>query len=278
VPINEDGFIEVSEDFTVNLSGVAGPGVLADASGTGTITDNDNYDISVDDVTVDESAGTATFTVSLDQSGAVDVSVDYATLNGTATAPGDYIASSGTLNFIAGTSSQPVSVTINEDTLAESGETFTVNLSNVAGPGVLADASGTGTITDNDYAVTISDASAVEGNQVQFTVNLAPAPAAADVNIDYVSTDVSATGGVDYTSVNSTLTIPAGSGSGVISVETTHDTEAEGDETFTLTLSNVGGPLDNADLSAVSPVTGTITDNDYAVVSISSPVVVAGSG
>ncbi|MEZ6122102.1 MAG: Calx-beta domain-containing protein [Planctomycetaceae bacterium] len=68
--------------------------VIGDAQGIGTITDNTNITLSVDDVTVDEGAGTLTFTITADQAPAATVTVDYATAVGTATAA-DFTATSG---------------------------------------------------------------------------------------------------------------------------------------------------------------------------------------
>ena len=53
--------------------------------------------VSINDVTVNEAAGTATFTVTLNTASGQAVSVNYATSNGSATAGADYTAASGTL-------------------------------------------------------------------------------------------------------------------------------------------------------------------------------------
>ena len=72
--------------------------------------------LSINDVTVSEGdAGTktASFTVTLSAASGSTVTVAYATANGTATtADSDYVAKSGTLTFNAGTTTQPVSVTV----------------------------------------------------------------------------------------------------------------------------------------------------------------------
>ncbi|MCB8944291.1 MAG: tandem-95 repeat protein [Ardenticatenaceae bacterium] len=107
--------------------------------------------LSISDVTVDEAAGTATFTVSLSTLVAVDVAVDYTTNNGTAVAPGDYTATNGTITIPMNTISTTLSVTIIDDTLVEGSETFTVDLSNATNAAI-ADSQGLGTITDNDSA------------------------------------------------------------------------------------------------------------------------------
>jgi Calx-beta domain len=67
----------------------------------------------------------------------------------------------------------------------------------------------------------------------------------------------SAIAGVDYTAVSGTLTIPAGSVSGIISVPITGDSLHEGDESFSVTMSNAIGATVTG-----SEGTGTILDDD----------------
>ena len=110
--------------------------------------------ITIDDVTVNENDGTATFTVILTKAVAGGFTVDYATSDGTAVAGSDYIATSGTLSF-AGTAGETKSivVAIVNDAVPEfTDETFNVDLSNISNPGVvLSQSTGTGTIIDDEY-------------------------------------------------------------------------------------------------------------------------------
>ncbi|MEI2723259.1 MAG: Calx-beta domain-containing protein [Verrucomicrobiota bacterium] len=64
------------------------------------------------------------------------VSVDYATVDGTAHAGEDYVAVSGTLHFAAGETNQQIAIPILNDTLEEGEEQFRLVLSNPTG-GVL---------------------------------------------------------------------------------------------------------------------------------------------
>jgi hypothetical protein len=82
---------------------------------------------------VGEAAGTITITVTrTGPDGAV--SVNYATMDGTATSPADYLAAAGTLNWGDGDASpKTFQVTIVNDASPEPPETFTVNLSNPTG-------------------------------------------------------------------------------------------------------------------------------------------------
>jgi hypothetical protein len=106
--------------------------------------------LSINDVSVTEpNTGTANavFTVTLSAASSQTVTVAYATADGTATAGTDYVATTGTLSFPVGTTTQTLTVQITGDTLPEPNETFFVNLSGPTGA-TLAKAQGTGTIVD----------------------------------------------------------------------------------------------------------------------------------
>ena len=70
----------------------------------------------------------AAFTVSLSPAASLEVSVSYATADGTAEAGSDYESASGTLTFSPGETTRTVSVTVNGDDEAEADETFTLTL------------------------------------------------------------------------------------------------------------------------------------------------------
>lgn len=108
--------------------------------------------ISIADVSVVEgnsgSTTMAVFAVTLSEPGS-GTSVIYTTADGTAIAPGDYTATSGTLTIVDGQSSGTISVPVIGDTVFELDETFVVNLSVPVGA-TLADAQAVGTITNDD--------------------------------------------------------------------------------------------------------------------------------
>lgn len=109
--------------------------------------------ISIADSSVTEGNGgtsTASFTVTRSGDVSGTSSVDFATANGSATAPSDYQATSGTVTFAAMETTKTIAVVINGDTTAEPNETFFVNLSDPSGASV-GDAQGAGTITHDDF-------------------------------------------------------------------------------------------------------------------------------
>ena len=152
VNLVDDNVTEPNETFFVDLSGVSSTAATIRTSrGTGTILNDDASQISINDVTALESSGTFNFTVSLNRPSASSISVRVATANGTARSgkSGDYLALSGTLIFNPGETSKTISVTVRNDTVVESNETFFVNLSSASGA-TISDSRGLGTILDND--------------------------------------------------------------------------------------------------------------------------------
>ncbi|GJD95951.1 ExeM/NucH family extracellular endonuclease [Methylobacterium iners] len=109
--------------------------------------------VSIGDVSVDEAAGTATFTVSRSNDASA-FSLDYATQGNTATAGSDFTAAAGQLTFAAGGPlTQIVTVAITNDALVEENETFSLALSNLtplSGQAVITDPTATGTIVSDD--------------------------------------------------------------------------------------------------------------------------------
>jgi YD repeat-containing protein len=83
-----------------------------------------------------ETSGGSTTTVYVKRGGdlTIPVTVNYATSNGTATAPGDYQSTSGTLSFAPGQSTQSFVVQVNDDTAPEPTETVNLVLSGASAP------------------------------------------------------------------------------------------------------------------------------------------------
>ena len=122
--------------FEVSLAGLDivdyDDNAVTKVQGSFTVADTPGVAAYIDDVIVSESAGTASVTVTLSQAAASNVTVDYATADGTALAGSDYTATSGTLTIAAGDTSGTFTVPITSDGVAETLETLTVNLSNAA--------------------------------------------------------------------------------------------------------------------------------------------------
>ena len=105
--------------------------------------------LQVADTEANESDGTIVFRVTLDSASSQEVTVNYATADGTAKAILDYVAASGTLTFEPGTTEKLVAVTLINDAVEDAGETFTLVLSEPFGA-ELGDSEATGTIANTE--------------------------------------------------------------------------------------------------------------------------------
>ena len=206
---------------------------------------------------------TANFVVHLDSPApSGGATVDFTTQNGSAIAPGDYTATSGTATVAQSTQDAVIPVSIVGDTLSEGNETFTVKLSNPSSGNTIGDDTGLGTIIDDDPlpSLRVNDVSVTEGNSgtrnATFTVTQS-AVAGRDVTVHFATSDNSAKAPGDYTPVAGTLTIPAGSTSRTVTVPVQGDTLDENTETFYLNLSGANGAA-----IADSRGVGTIRDDD----------------
>ena len=282
VPVNGDTRDEADETFAVRLSGAVGAEV-EDGSATGTIRNDDDPTLSISDASpaaVAEADGaTASFTVTLSACSREQVTADYATGGGSATAGQDYESRSGTLTFPAtpagGTCSEAdrqrtITVAAKGDALDEDNETFAVTLTNATNAGI-ARAQGTGTIEDNDASprVAIADAGDVtEGNSgsttASFVVTLVDSNgertrSGRNVSVGCKTAGESATAGEDFASVDlpTCVTLSPGQEQGSILIRVIGDTAPESTERFTLQLQN---PV-NATI-ARGTGTATIIDND----------------
>ncbi|MGN6184500.1 MAG: beta strand repeat-containing protein, partial [Thermoanaerobaculia bacterium] len=272
VPIVGDTLVEGNETLTVTLASPSN-GTLGTSSATGTIVDDDIAPviptISIGAATLtegDNGNAPMTFAVTLSAPTTNTVTVTYTTADDTAIAGNDYAATTGTLVFAPGMTSLPIAIAVNGDTLVEGNETFTVTLTNPSNA-TLAIASASGTILDNDIApvvpaVSIASASTTEGDNgstpMTFVVTLSAATTNT-VTINYTTADDTASAGVDYATTSGTLVFAPGTLSQSILVPVLGDTLVEGNETFTVTLTNPS----NATL-AIASASGTILDNDTA--------------
>ena len=253
---------EGTESFAVNLSNPVN-GTIADGQGLGTIYDNEGPPaLVVTDVSGAEASGSMAFDVLLTNTDASSVSVDYATAAGTSLSGSDFTASSGTLTFTPGATSRSVPVTIIDDSLAEDDETLTLNLSNATGGTPIVDPQGLGTILndDPDPAASVANASVVEGDVGTTSLSLPvtlSGPSGREIDVDYATSDGTATAGSDYVASSGTLVFAPGQTSKWIAVTVNGEFAEEGDETFTVDLS---APV-NADLGT-SVATGTILNDD----------------
>ncbi len=118
--------------------------------------------ISINDVTVFEEDGIAVLEVCLDQVSGSDVTVDYATSDGSAIAGSDYVAETGQVIILAGELCAEIEIDIIDDEDPENPEVLDVILSNPPAGVEVEDDKGTITILDSDEPVDDCDAIVIE--------------------------------------------------------------------------------------------------------------------
>jgi hypothetical protein len=197
-------------------------------------------------------------------SGAGTGTVVLSTVDGTALAGQDYVASNATVSFNAGVTTVNVAVSLVNNTLAEPDETFGVALSSPSGGLVLGSPSAaTVTITDDgdrhvEFAATAVSVGESAGSVTLRVRRLGPAGAAASVR--YTTGNITAGAGRDYVASSGTLSWAAGDAADkTITIAVRQDTLREGNETFKVTLTT---PVDGVRLGTARTVTVTIVDDD----------------
>ncbi len=261
-----------------------------DATGAMTL---DQATASIANAAADE-GDAITFTVTLSSARTSNVTLNWATSNGSATAPADYTATaSGSVTIPAGQTSRTFMVQTAPDALDEDDETFTVTLSapsdGLPASVLLAqDPTATGTITDDDAppVLSITSPSVNEGDSgttaMTFELTLdAPSGREVAVGVDFAREDSTATEVVDYLwFVGHSVTFMPGETAKTYNVTVNGDTTVEEDETVVVQFSITKAVFDpslNADTETVmglafADVTGTILNDDTAPTTIALSV------
>jgi plastocyanin len=138
--------VHASMKGTVTVGG-ASPSPSTSPSPTGTPTPSTPA-LAIADASARETAGSLVFAVSLSGTSSADVTVAYATSDGTATAGADYASTSGTLTIASGETGGTISVPVYPDLELESAETLTVTLSAPTGA-TIEDGTAVGTISND---------------------------------------------------------------------------------------------------------------------------------
>jgi Ca2+-binding RTX toxin-like protein len=266
-------------------------GVILDDDGAGS-----NLALFVSDpMMVEDDSGSkfVTFEVRLSQPAPAGFSASYETINGSATAGSDYIAKSGTLNFVAGQEVATVTVQINGDITAEASETVFLSVKpNAGAPAInLTGTVGTATILDDDTGpapvISLSNGSAVtesSSDYIRFTVTLSAAANDA-ITVNY-RTLLAGTAGEDdlwnpstFPDINGIVTFAPGETSKDIFIRTTGDAIDERDEHIVVELFDPKGARIEGGEPTIAK-SGLILDDDgpgsNLALFLSDPVVLEG--
>lgn len=282
VQVSCDNRVEANETLTATLTAGAGYTISAtNGSATGTINNDEVVAARISDVSQAEGTGGGTtafnFTVSLDngvEAGFGGISMLY-TVDAAGATPGtdgvDFLSPApepGLFTISEGSNSATLTVQVGADSTDEPNDTFAVTLSNIV-TGSIVDATGDGTITNDDSVVpviSINDVSVTEGDaggpavNAVFTVSISPAPTGTvTVNADTANDSALATS--DYTSTSATLNFDNANTTRQFTVPITNDCTIESSEQFFVNLSGLTGTATIGDNQGV----GTISDNDVAI-------------
>ena len=279
ISIADDALSEEVESFTVALGEITGDiagQVTVDASAssaTVSIAESDPITVTLSGPSSVNEGEAASYTVSL--GGVIpsaDLTVDYATADGTATSD-DYTAATGTLTFTSfNADDQQVEVQTAGNIIDEPNEDFTFTLSNAQGGGGPTPSLGpttsiTTTIIDDDVAPTAITLSAnlatiAEANSATSVVVTASFDGGGGLSTGNTVVTLALAGtatlGADYTATDPlpTITIPAQSNMATATIEITPSDDAidEPDETIVVAGTATGFSFTNATVS--------LTDND----------------
>ncbi|HVD77254.1 MAG TPA: Calx-beta domain-containing protein, partial [Vicinamibacteria bacterium] len=238
--------------FTTSGLGLGSHTITADYSGTtfatpssGSVVQTVRAGLSVSDAFVKEGdVGTnrMSFVVTLTPAATQPVTVNAATVDGTATAGSDYVAGAASITFAPGVTRQTVNVAVKGDGVWEDDETLTLRLSNAVNAAI-SDGDGVGTILNDDPlpTVRVSDRAVREGDSgatpVAFQVRLSNA-SSRTVTVGYTTVDGSAKAGSDYVAATGSLTFPPGTVSQSVVVNVNGDPTREPNEFFFVQASN----------------------------------------
>ena len=300
----EDMAEEADETFTVTLTLVNAPDDVALAMSSVTLTIKDDDDLTAkvaptDSRVIEDSEAIFTVTVgAASVSGddvvvsSEDVEVSY-TVAGSddgqevPAEPDDFDPASGKLTIRAGESTGTITIRAIDDGVLERVETMKVTLGDVTTGGRPVTTTGTAKTEIGDRGgtvlVSVSDTTVDEGEVARFTVTLSGEVSTA-VEVPYSTADGTAEEDDDsddredyepHDTTDDPIVFKQGETTKTIRVTTYDDTQAEGTETFTVTLGTLTAPAGQTLPPGVSGgtamATASIRDDDVLTVTVAGP-------
>ena len=269
IVIVNDTTHEPSQQFFVDITDATDASVNTSQSIV-TITDNDLAPLlTVADLEVNEADGTAELVLMLSEVSEFEVSVDVATMDGTAMQGSDFMPVSATVDIPVGEDSATIAVTLINDDYIESPEAFSVTLTNFmnAQPPLnlpqiqIADDDVAGfSITETDGATTVSE----DGTIDSFDVTLDARP------VDDVVLQINViTDELSFSDAALTFTTDDWNQPQTISVSGEDDDTVDGDQEVTVAVA-VNADESDSDFGLVTAQNVVVTnvDNDLAGLTI----------
>ena len=235
--------------------------------------------VSVDDATTTEGEDAILiFRLSGKSSG--PVTIPFGVGGGTATAGADYTDPDEDVVIPAGMTTRTITVSTEEDEIAEDTETFTVTLETLPTPpaGVrIGDTTATVKIRDaNPLTVTVEGENQVrQGSQATFKVKVNEGMGSSPIYVDY-TVGGTATKGVDYEDPDGTATILTNEDPAETTITIPTRQASEADETLVVTLTGVRTETGRVTLGAPRVARATFVSQDTVIISVPDATVTEG--
>ncbi len=237
------------------------------------------------------------FTVTLSNASTIPLSVDYATSDGTATAPGRYTASTGTVTFAPGETTKQVTVATVADSPQQPDQYFTLTISN-AQHVTIGVPSAVGTVHDVSSAPYVighiaadvhrsSSSSAVASVPIVLQNAVGQAQASGlTVTAQYHMYDWDAHAPADYTAVTGSITFAPGETTKYVQVPVPTSNLAQQNRSAFVVVDHIvngrPGGIANTTLGPDDSFTlgffTIVNDNPHEVVGVDSPALTVPSG
>lgn len=240
----------------------------------GSFTGSGTFEFTQANYAVNENGTNATVTVRRRNgtSGAAggEVTITFATSNGTAVAGTNYLGVTNTLTFPEGETFQSVLVPILDDILINADRTVNLGLSNPlpavsGGPGIGNQPTAVLTIVNDDSAISFASPTftrseaAIDGKAIIEVVRAGSTVGPASVDFATTTNTTTAVPDVDYTPVSQTVYFLNGEASKTVFIPIFNNGLGDGDRTVGLSLSNALGAL------LLEPSTAVLTIEDDEV-------------
>lgn len=270
VPILQNNTVEGDKTFAVALSDPS-PGlqIIPPGMATVVVTDDDpGVAFGTNYFEVFEDCTNVVISVVRSNASTGPITVDFKTMDGTAVAGVDYVATNVTLSFADGEAMKTIRIPIIDNGLVETDEEFYAVLDNPStGVQILPAQPATATIVihDNDAGFLLSSAAyrVSEGAGLATITVLRTNYMSNLVSVAYATVDGTAHSGLDYIATNGVLDFTNNEVSKTFTLPILDDSLIQGDHTFVVRLLN---PSASAQLLYPSNATVTIVDNDGGLI------------
>lgn len=275
IPVAGDNVLGPDQNFRVVLTDAVGIDLINDQAAGVVLNDDSQFSVAAIDTSLEEgnSGGTTAYRFTVTRAGADELAADIdwqVAGSGSAPANGaDFLGGvlpQGTLHFLAGETTKELIIQVAADTVGESDEQFSVQLSSPGG-GVTVNplqSSATATIVGDDMTVTVlaldvDRGEGADGATTPFTFRVLRAgPDSEAITVSYsIAGSVNAD---DFlTPLTGTITLAAGVSESLFTLQVKGDAVREGDEAFSVTFSHP------AITGGTTTLAGTIRDDDQGL-------------